>query len=46
MDGTAKWLPRNTPAVRDFHGHEERVAELEAEALAADFGDEFACQYV
>ncbi len=31
----------HTPAVRDFHRHEQRIAKLQTHALAANFGDEF-----
>ncbi len=32
---------RYTPAVRDFHRHQQRIARLQTHALAANFGDEF-----
>jgi hypothetical protein len=30
--------------MRNFHRHQQRIAGLEAHALAANFGDEFASQ--
>jgi hypothetical protein len=31
---------RHTPAVRDFHRHQQRIAGLQTHALGANFGDE------
>lgn len=34
---------RYAPAVRDLHRHQQGIARLQTHALAANFGNEFAC---
>ena len=43
MNCAATRILRHTPAVRDFHRHQQGIAKLQTHALAANFGDEFTC---
>ena len=46
VDCAAMRRLRHSPAMRNFHRHQQRIARFEAHTPAANFGDEFASQNI